>query len=290
MTALGARSRLADIAPHLRDTVASYRAGYLAEDRRALERALADGELRGLAATNALELGIDISGLDAVVLAGFPGPSPRSGSRPGGAGGAARERWFCWSPATTRAGHLPRPPPGRLARQAGRTGGHRPSNPYVMGPQLLCAASELPLAEAEVSAWKAGAVVEAPAADGLLRHRGGRYFAAAGLDPHHDVDIRGTSGGQVAIVESDTGRLLGSTDAGQAPTTVHPGRCICTRVRPIWWTPWTSTTGLRSSTPKTRVRDVRPRTHRHHRDRRRGAGGFTARSPWVWFRSLSRVG
>ena len=82
----GRPPRLADIAPHLRDTVASYRAGYLAEDRRALERALADGELRGWRPQCPLELGIDISGLDAVVLAGFPGPSPRSGSRPGGAG------------------------------------------------------------------------------------------------------------------------------------------------------------------------------------------------------------
>lgn len=95
LTALGARARLVDIAPELSDTVASYRAGYLAEDRSALHQALAEGQLRGLATTNALELGVDIAGLDAVVLAGFPGRWPRSGSRRAGRAGAARARWWC---------------------------------------------------------------------------------------------------------------------------------------------------------------------------------------------------
>jgi DEAD/DEAH box helicase domain-containing protein len=92
-----------------------------------------------------------------------------------------------------------------------------------MGPQLVCAATELPLTENEVHAWRAETVAGALVEDGLLRLRAGRFFPAAGLDPHAEVDIRGTAGGQVAIVESGTGRLLGSTGAGQAPATVHPG-------------------------------------------------------------------
>lgn len=223
LTALSARARLEDIAPQLIETVASYRAGYLAEDRRALERALSDGELRGLATTNALELGIDIAGLDAVLLAGFPGTvasfwqqAGRSGRRGQGALVVLIARD---DPLDT---YLVHHPAALLDKPVERVV-IDPSNPYVLGPQLLCAATELPLDEAEARRWGADAVAEELVDDGLLRKRGGRYFPAPGLDPHPAVDIRGSAGGQVAIVEEETGRMLGSTGAGQAPATVHPG-------------------------------------------------------------------
>ena len=171
LTALGARSRLADIAPHLADTVASYRAGYLAEDRRALERALADGELRGLAATNALELGIDISGLDAVVLAGFPGTVASFWQQAGRCGRRGQGALVLLvardDPLDTYLVHHPEALLGKPVERVVTD----PANPYVMGPQLLCAATELPLTEDEVSAWKAESVVGALVEDGLLRHR-----------------------------------------------------------------------------------------------------------------------
>jgi DEAD/DEAH box helicase domain-containing protein len=223
LTALGTQARLREIAPGLVDTVASYRAGYLAEDRRALERALADGELRGLAATNALELGIDISGLDAVVLAGFPGTVASFWQQAGRCGrrgqGALVVLIARDDPLDTYLVHHPDALLGKPVERVVTD----PANPYVMGPQLLCAASELPLTQAEVDRWDAAPVARALVDDGLLRVRAGRYFPAPGLEPHHEVDIRGGAGGQVAIVESGTGRLLGNTEAGQAPATVHPG-------------------------------------------------------------------
>lgn len=223
LTALGARARLEELAPDLADRVASYRAGYLAEDRRALERALADGELRGLATTNALELGVDIAGLDAVVLAGFPGTvtsfwqqAGRSGRRGQGALIVLIARD---DPLDT---YLVHHPAALLDKPIERVV-IDPTNPYVLGPQLLCAATELPLTDAEVRMWNAEAVAESLVDDGLLRRRANGYFPTPGVDPHPAVDIRGSSGGQIAILEAGTGRMLGSTGVGQAYASVHPG-------------------------------------------------------------------
>lgn len=223
LTALAARARLEETAPELAGLVASYRAGYLAEDRRLLERALAEGELLGLATTNALELGVDIAGLDAVVLAGFPGTvtsfwqqAGRSGRRGQGALIILIARD---DPLDT---YLVHHPAALLDKPIERVV-IDPANPYVLGPQLLCAATELPLTEDEVRSWSAGAVASSLIDDGLLRLRSGRYFPTPGVDPHGGVDIRGSIGGHIAIVERDTGRLLGSVGAGQAPATVHPG-------------------------------------------------------------------
>lgn len=223
LTALAARTRLESVAPALVDKVASYRAGYLAEDRRALERALADGELYGLATTNALELGVDIAGLDAVVIAGFPGTVTSFWQQAGRSGRRGQTALIVLiardDPLDSYLVHHPAALLDKPIEQVVID----PANPYVLGPQLLCAAVELPVTAAEVAQLGAEQVAEDLVDDGLLRRRAEKYFPAPGLDPHAAVDIRGSAGGQVVILEADTGRLLGSVDAGRAPATVHTG-------------------------------------------------------------------
>ncbi|UPW03098.1 DEAD/DEAH box helicase [Rhodococcus pyridinivorans] len=223
LTAMGARRLLAEAAPDLVDRVAAYRAGYLAEDRRDLEAALSDGRLLGVASTNALELGVDIAGLDAVIVAGFPGTVASFRQQGGRAGRRGQGSLVVLvardDPLDTYLVHHPQ---ALLDRPVEATVTD-PNNPYVLGPQLLCAASELPISDAEVEEFGALDVLTDLAEQGLIRRRPHGWFVTPGTQPHGDVEIRGGIGRQVSIVEGDTGRMLGTVDAARAPATVHPG-------------------------------------------------------------------
>lgn len=228
--AMDTRRILADINAELPGRVAAYRAGYLAEDRRALENALSEGSLLGAATTNALELGVDIAGLDAVVVAGYPGTVASFWQQAGRAGRRTQGSLVLLiardDPLDTYLVHHPQALLGRPV-EATITDPH---NPYVLGPHLLCAALEQPLTDAEVHHFRAWDLLSDLAARGLIRRRPGtgkegtaRWFTTADSVPHDEVDVRGGIGAGIAVVDVETGRMLGTTDAGRAPATLHEG-------------------------------------------------------------------
>ncbi|MGV9635737.1 DEAD/DEAH box helicase [Nocardia rhamnosiphila] len=227
LIAVHTRQRLTEIDPDLAERVAAYRGGYLPEDRRALEAGLSNGSLLAVATTNALELGVDIAGLDAVVLAGFPGTVASFRQQIGRAGrrtqGALALLVARDDPLDTYLVHHPE----ALLDRPVEASIIDPSNPYVLGPQLLCAAMELPIADAEARAFGAPGVLTELAGQGLVRRReaegGSRWFYTGAEPPHDAVDVRGGIGTPVAIVVAETGRLLGTADAGRAPATLHEG-------------------------------------------------------------------
>ena len=225
VTALSAQRLLLQVDPELAARVAAYRAGYLAEDRRELEAALNDGTLLGVATTNALELGVDVAGLDAVVVAGFPGTVASFWQQAGRAGRrgvgslvllVARD-----DPLDTYLVHHP----AALLERAVEAAVTDPTNPYILGPHLACAAGEQPLSDEEIEhTWGSPlALLQQLCDEGTLRRRPRGWYLAAGQRPHAAVDLRGTGGMQVAVVEAATARMLGTVEAGRAPATVHPG-------------------------------------------------------------------
>lgn len=222
---LGAQRRLHEVDPELASRVATYRGGYLPEDRRELERQLRSGELLGLASTNALELGIDIAGLDAVITVGYPGT--RAGlqqqfGRAGRGGGTSLGVMVARDdPLDTYLVHHPE----ALLEAPVEATVFDPNNPYVLGPHLAAAAQELPLTAADFELFgpQAEAGVTALAAAGWLRKRPAGWFWTKRERASNLADIRSSGGSPVQIVDAETGRLIGTVDASSADSTVHEG-------------------------------------------------------------------
>ena len=223
--ALNARRLLEETDPSLAGQVAAYRGGYLPEERRALEESLRAGRLLGLAATNALELGIDISGLDAVLLGGFPGTRAALWQQVGRAGRGGGDALGVLvardDPLDTYLVHHPE----TLLGQPVEATVLDPDNPYVLGPHLCAAAAELPLTPDGLGLFGPGAraAVDALTDAGLLRRRPRGWFWTDRRRAADLADIRSTGGSPVRLVEAGTGRVLGTVDSAAAHGTAHPG-------------------------------------------------------------------
>lgn len=225
LIALIAQERLAEVDRSLADRVAAYRGGYLPEERRALERALHSGDLLGLAATTALELGMDVAGLDAVVVAGYPGTRASLWQQAGRAGRAGQGALAILvardDPLDTYLVHHPE----ALFRQPVESTVLDPDNPYVLAPHLCAAAAELPLTEADLELFGPATKELMPQLEQrrLLRRRATAWHWTRRERAADLTDIRGEGGRPVQIVEAATGRLLGTVDASAAHATVHEG-------------------------------------------------------------------
>lgn len=210
--------------PDLAAGIAAYRGGYLPEDRRLLEAALRAGTIRGLAATSALELGIDISGLDAVVIAGWPGTRASLWQQAGRAGRSGRAALAVYvADDDPLDGYLVRHPEAVFGAPVEATV-LDPDNPHVLAGHLAAAAAELPLTAADAEYFGAGTV---PLAQDLVRREllrarpTGWYWTRPDRPTAH-VSLRG-AGAQLRIVENGTGRVLGTIDEARADAAVHPG-------------------------------------------------------------------
>lgn len=210
--------------PELAERIAPYRAGYTPGQRREIEAKLVSGELLGVVSTDALELGIDIGGLDAAICVTFPGTVAglkqmwgRAGRREKGlavfmAGPDGVDQYFCRHPEE----FLERPVEAAILDHL---------SPEIRDQHLVAAAFELPLTPEDEEFFGPGLD---EATTGLL-HRGRLRKAGQGLVPREagftaaGVSLRSSSAGEVAVVDRSSGEVIGNVELGRAFSTVHPG-------------------------------------------------------------------
>ncbi len=205
--------------------IASYRGGYLAMERRALEAALQSGELGGLATTNALELGIDVSGIEAVLVSGYPGRLSAFWQQAGRAGRAGQEALVVLLARENPLDVYLLEHPELIFDAPVEHLVLHPTNPHVLGPHLAAAAQEHPLSP-EDERWFGPTTMDLAdelARQKVLRDRGRRWFWTRPDRAVDHIDLRAAGPKPVEIIEQETGRVVGVIDHEAADRTVHPG-------------------------------------------------------------------
>ncbi|WP_293170156.1 DEAD/DEAH box helicase, partial [Oceanithermus sp.] len=196
------------------DKIRSYRAGYTAEERARLEEAFRAGELTVLVSTSALELGIDIGGLDAVVMVGYPGSVNAFWQRAGRAGRGRERALALWIPREDPLDAYFSERPERLLGSPPESAVADWKNPYLYPPHLHCAAFEHPVDPAEPIYL--GELADDP----HLQEHGGRIYTTF-KNPHRRISLRG--GGVTFTLRDASGKALGQLDERQAYWEAHPG-------------------------------------------------------------------
>ncbi len=214
----------------LRRRVKPYRGGYLAEERREIEDELFSGRLDGVIATSALELGIDVGGLDAVVLNGFPGTIASFWQQAGRAGRSGRPSAAVLVAGSDQLDQWMAAHPRELVERAPEPVVVNPANPFVADAHLRCAAHEKPLTHGDERYWPGmldEVVLRLAQEDQIVvrerpRGRGPQALYAAGGWPAHGVGLRVGSGGQV-VLRTPEGDAVGTVERGRACEQAHPG-------------------------------------------------------------------
>jgi len=216
---------LREAAPHLAGKVAPYRGGYRPAERREIERRLFAGELLGVSATRALELGIDVGGLDASILVGYPGTLASFFQQSGRAGRQDRDALVVLVGLDTSINQYVMTNPEYLFGRPVEEGVLDADNPFVLTGHLRCATHELPVGNDEVRGFGPHAEMVLRVLEDNLKVKrvGDRWYHAAAETPQHEVSLRNYADADVLIEDVDTGEVIGQVNKFDAPPILHPG-------------------------------------------------------------------
>ena len=220
-----ARETLGRSSPGLAERLRPYRGGYLPEERRGIERALFSGELRGVISTNALELGIDVGGLDAAVLIGAPPTLASAWQQAGRAGRKAGESVAVLVAYNDTVDQYLMRHPDYFFGRSPEAAVIDAENPYILAQQLACAAYELPLTERDAACFgpQTRAVLEALESTGETRAIDGHSYWASSEFPAAKVNLRTISDDTYTIVNAaESHAVIGTVDAISGLELVYP--------------------------------------------------------------------
>ncbi len=213
-------------APHLKRLISSYRAGFLPEERREIEARLASGKMLGVISTSALEMGIDIGGLDVCILVGYPGTMVTTWQRSGRVGRWGQDSLVILVAQPDALDQYFMKHPEEFFSRQFEAAVLDPHNPYVVKAHLPCAAQELPLSREQEQVYDlevcAPLIRELHQERQLLRAAASETWYASSRFPQREVNIRGV-GQSFAIFKSGGKRPIGSIDGHRALTECHPG-------------------------------------------------------------------
>jgi len=210
----------------LADRVMAYRGGYLPKERRKIEKRLFDGELLAVTSTTALELGVDIGGIDAVIMVGYPGSIASVWQQSGRAGRGGDDALAILIAVGGGIHQYLMQHPEYLLEASTEHAAVNPHNESILGSHLLCAAYELPIesADRELFGGNMDELLELLAQEGFLtRRQRAWYWIHPELYPAAEVSIRSIAGQPYDIIEQESDTLLGTVDAESAFRMIHQG-------------------------------------------------------------------
>ncbi len=220
------------LGPDLARRISPYRAGYTVRERREIESRLFRGELLGVISTNALELGVDIGSLDAVVCCGYPGSVASLWQQWGRAGRGEDPSLNIYIAGRDSLDQYLYENPEKVLGSRVEAARLTLENPYILGPHLLAAAYEAPLEDEDERyfGFAYGEVAEQLLESRALVKSGGRMHYARGDNPAWDISLRSADSASVLVADKE-GEVIGSVEARRAPMELHPGATYLHRGR-----------------------------------------------------------
>ncbi len=198
--------------------VEAYRGGYLPGERREIERGMRDGSIQGIVSTNALELGIDIGGLDASIMAGFPGSISSSWQQAGRAGRRTTESLSVLIASASPVDQYVIENPQYFFEKNPESALIDPDNIYILLDHLKCAVFELPFELDEFFGKQSKEMLMYLEEEGVVRLTGDKYYWSDRGYPAESISLRSATSENVVIIDETGGKntVIGEMDRPSA--------------------------------------------------------------------------